>query len=181
MWSYQPPQSSRSNPGTDGTKSGCQLPVLGSQFSVCFGKRELGRIASRLTQVSETTRPGAPGCSSRENSRSLHSASRPLWGWEAPVGMTIGRESKSFAPAGAGSVPAFTHGLRRGLHSYAALRLKPAIFCSFSGGIWVSWRNPGLKTARPGAPSLQGAQDFNGRLFYLNLHELSISRAAERL
>jgi hypothetical protein len=37
--------------------------------------------------------------------------------------MTIRRESKSFAPAGAGSVPAFTHGLRRGLHSYAALRL----------------------------------------------------------
>ena len=29
----------------------------------------------------------------------------------------------SFAPSGLGPLPANTHGLRRGLHSYAALRL----------------------------------------------------------
>ncbi len=78
--------------------------------------------------------------------------------------MTIRRESKSFAPAGAGSVPAFTHGLRRGLHSYAALRLKPAIFCSFSGGIWASWRNPGLKTETWGTRQEQLGIDRVARL-----------------
>jgi len=36
------------------------------------------------------------------------------------------RESQSFAPLGLGYLALFTHGLRRGLHSCAALRLKVA-------------------------------------------------------
>src|ERR1019366_1704859 len=34
------------------------------------------------------------------------------------------RENYSFAPLGLHNLPLFTHGLRRGLHSYAASRLK---------------------------------------------------------
>jgi hypothetical protein len=36
----------------------------------------------------------------------------------------------SFAPSGLGDLSLITHGLRRGLHSFAASRLRPADNCS---------------------------------------------------
>jgi hypothetical protein len=55
-----------------------------------------------------------------------------------PSGLKSVRENCSFAPLGLLISHLPSHGLRRGLHSYAALRLNPEPRSTMSPKIWFS-------------------------------------------